>query len=56
MSNTAINIRFLFWHWQITFSNDWSFEINKWRWKKRKLFSILIPVAIYDFKPWSISK
>lgn len=54
MSNTAINIRVLLWHWQVTFCGESTFEINKFRQRKGKLKSFLFPIAIYDFKPWMI--
>jgi len=54
MSDTAINIRIFFWHWQVNFKGEWSFILNRHRIKKGKRKSILFPVGIYDFKPWKI--
>jgi len=51
MKDTAINIRIWYWHWQVTFSNEWSWSINKY-WHENKPW--LNPVAIYDFRPWKI--
>jgi len=56
MNNTAINIRIFFWHWQVTFSGDWSFRTNYSRIEKDQWSSIFSPVSVYDFKPWKIGK
>ena len=56
MSNTAINVRILFWHWQVTFRNEWSFGINKHRLNKKIWKSVVFPFAIYEFTPWKIRK
>lgn len=54
MSDTAINIRVLFWHLKVTFDNKWSVNLNYARIEKYKLESIIFPIAIYDFNPSKI--
>lgn len=49
MSNLAINIRILFWHFQVTFDREVSFEFNPFHWKKNRRIAILCPIEIYDF-------
>jgi hypothetical protein len=54
MSNCAINIRIWYWHLQVTFSNEWSFSINKFLYNKHFKELLLAPAAVYDFRPWKI--
>lgn len=55
MSNTAINIRILWWFYQVTFDGEKTFQVGKY-WHERKLMAFLMPVGIYDFKPSMINK
>jgi len=53
VSDTAINIRIWYWHWQVTFNNEWSWSINKYWYENKPWF---MPIAVYDFKPWKIQR
>lgn len=53
MSDTAINVRIWNYHWQVTFSNVWSWSRNE-HWFGIRLYTR--PFAIYDFKPWRINR
>ena len=54
MSNTAINIRIWYWHWQVTFNNEWSWSINGYIYENHRKTLWKRPFAIYDFAPWKI--
>ena len=53
VSNCAINIRIWYWHWQVTFNNEWSWSINEHWYENKPWFN---PIAIYDFMPWKIKR
>lgn len=49
MSDTAINIRILFWHIQLTTYGKWRFGLNRWVLKYGKAKVLLKPIWIYEF-------
>ncbi len=48
MSDCAINIRILCWHFQIKKNGTWSFPLNRY-WLAPRV--IIRPCAIYDWMP-----
>lgn len=48
MNNLYINIRLLFWHFQVDFNRKVSFTVNGYRLQHKKK-SILIPISIFSF-------
>lgn len=54
MSDEAINIRILFWHWHVTLDGRHTFSLNRHRIKKQQWRSLVFPFAVYDFKLWRI--
>lgn len=53
MSDTAINIRILFWHIQLTTQSEWRFSFNRWLWEYHWLKVAMKPIAILE---WNLSK
>jgi hypothetical protein len=51
MSDTCINIRILFWYFQITTSKRFRFGFNDWFWYNRRFEALMNPVWIYAFSP-----
>jgi hypothetical protein len=49
VSDTCINVRFLFWHLQLTTYGKWRFGFNQWRWDCNRVASILKPFEVCEF-------
>lgn len=56
MSDLAINIRILFWHFQVTFNRKLRFGFNRYIWKEERILGFLIPIEIHDFDLRSLRK
>lgn len=49
MSDCAINIRILYWYFQLTIYKKWRIGCNYWLWENQRFKSLLFPIAVYQF-------
>jgi hypothetical protein len=49
MSDTCVNIRVLYWHFQITTHKTFRFSFNDYWWQLGKARALLNPIACYEF-------
>lgn len=55
MSDCAINIRILFWHFKIKLNGEKAVTFNQYLWWNEKFKSFIMPIWFCDFSPSMIN-